>query len=127
LSLIMTPLELLRKEVDDPKLKEKLGSIYGHSNDLLSMVNQLLDFRKLEVKGEELRLGHCDIVEFVEGVYTSFKPVADSKYLNFKFDESDAPIYMFFDKDKVLKVVNNLLSNAFKFTDNGGVVRIGIA
>ena len=127
LSLIMTPLELLRKEADNPQLKEKLGAIYGHSNDLLSMVNQLLDFRKLEVKGEILRLGHGDVVEFLEGVYTSFKPMADSKQVNFTFDQPEAPIYMFFDKDKVQKVLNNLLSNAFKFTDLGGIVRMAIS
>ncbi|WP_257666308.1 hybrid sensor histidine kinase/response regulator transcription factor [Parapedobacter tibetensis] len=126
LSLIMTPLELLRNEVDDSQLKEKLTSIYGHSNDLLTMVNQLLDFRKLEVKGEELRLGHGDIVEFLAGMHASFKPVANSKQLDFTFDGPDTPIYMFFDKDKVLKVMNNLLSNAFKFTDDGGTVALRV-
>ncbi len=127
LSLIMTPLELLRNEVEDPTLKEKLGSIYSHSNDLLTMVNQLLDFRKLEVKGEELRLSHGDIIEFLEGIYTSFKPVSDSKHLDLTFHRPDTPIYMFFDRDKVLKVMNNLLSNAFKFTDSGGRVEMQVA
>ncbi|GGH08608.1 helix-turn-helix domain-containing protein [Sphingobacterium alkalisoli] len=126
LSLIMTPLDLLAKEVKDADLKNKLLSIYRHSKDLLSMVNQLLDFRKLEVRGETLRLSHGDIVEFLEGIYTTFKPIAESKRLNFSFDGSDDPIYMFFDKDKIVKVMNNLLSNAFKFTAVGGEVRISV-
>lgn len=124
LSLIMTPLDLLVKEVREAELKNKLRSIYMHSKDLLSMVNQLLDFRKLEVKGETLKLSHGDIVEFLEGIYASFKPMAESKRLNFGFDVPDHPVYMFFDKDKILKVINNLLSNAFKFTDAGGEVRV---
>lgn len=127
LSLIMTPLELLQREVDEPVLKEKLTSIYGHSSNLLSMVNQLLDFRKLEVKGEKLHLAHGDIVEFLEGVYASFKVLADSKRLNFLFEGPEEPIYMFFDKDKLVKVMNNLLSNAFKFTAAGGTVRIRVS
>ncbi|SEK77846.1 Signal transduction histidine kinase [Parapedobacter koreensis] len=127
LSLIMTPLELLRNDVDDPALKERLGAIYGHSNDLLAMVNQLLDFRKLEVKGEELRLSHGDIVEFLEGVYASFKPIADSKYLDFALNRPETPVYMFFDKDKIQKVMNNLLSNAFKFTPQEGKVRLRVS
>src|SRR5690606_39991737 len=65
LSLIMTPLDLLIKEVADSSMKDKLISIYQRSKDLLLMVNQLLDFRKLEVKGEELLLIHCDIAYIV--------------------------------------------------------------
>ncbi|RZF57448.1 hybrid sensor histidine kinase/response regulator transcription factor [Sphingobacterium corticibacterium] len=127
LSLIMTPLDLLIKEVADSSIKDKLTSIYRRSKDLLVMVNQLLDFRKLEVKGETLRLSHGDIVEFVEGIYTAFKPLAESKKLNFIFEGPDTAIYLYFDKDKVLKVINNLLSNAFKFTDIGDVVRLTIS
>jgi len=127
LSLIMTPLDLLIKDATDSTIKDKLTSIYRRSNDLLGIVNQLLDFRKLEVKGDALRLSHGDMVEFVEGIYTTFKPMAESKKLNFIFEGPDTAIYMHFDKDKVLKVINNLLSNAFKFTDIGDVVRLSIS
>lgn len=124
LSLIMTPLDLLQKEVGDRQLKDKLASIYRHSKELLSMVNQLLDFRKLEVRGEQLLLSHGDMVEFLENIYTSFKTVADGRQLAFTFRAAGAPVYMFFDRDKMLKVTNNLLSNAFKFTADGGKVQM---
>ena len=127
LSLIITPLDLIIKEIKEIPLKEKLDSIYRRSNDLLNIVNQLLDFRKLEVKGERLVLSHGDMVEFVEGVYTAFKPLAESKKLNFLLSAPESAIYLYFDKDKMLKVLNNLLSNAFKFTNTGDVVRLMVS
>ncbi len=122
LSLIMTPLDLLRKQIDDDFLKSKLSSIYGHSEDLLTLVNQLLDFRKLEVNGEELRLSYGDLAEFSEVIYDSFKPLAQSRGVTFLFEREESFIYMLFDKDKVKKIINNLLSNALKFTPEGGRV-----
>lgn len=126
LSLIMTPLDLLSKEVSDSELKQKLSSIYGHSEDLLKLVNQLLDFRKLEVSGEELHLSYGDFVEFIEVIFNSFKPLAQSKGIEFTFSSSQAAVYMSFDKDKVIKIANNLLSNALKFTPEGGVIALHI-
>lgn len=127
LSLIMTPLDLLRKEAEDSVLKEKLSSIYGHSYELLTLVNQLLDFRKLEVSGEELRLSYGDFIEFSEIVFDSFKPLAKSKSITFELTKAEDAVYMFFDKDKVQKIFNNLLSNAFKFTSEGGRVLVSIS
>lgn len=126
LSLIMTPLNLLSKEVADVPLKQKLNSIYGHSEDLLKLVNQLLDFRKLEVSGEELRLSYGDFVEFIGVLFTGFHPLAQNKGISFTFTSSEAALYMLFDKDKVIKMVNNLLSNAFKFTPEGGKIAMEV-
>jgi len=126
LSLIMTPLDLLSKEVSDEKLKQELTSIYGHSRELLALVNQLLDFRKLEMAGEELKLSYGDITEFLEIIYNSFKPVAKSRGITFLLEKPVTALYMHFDKDKMLKIMNNLLSNAFKFTPEGGRVSLAV-
>lgn len=126
LSLIMTPLDLLRKEVNDNNLKSKLTSIYGHSQELLTLVNQLLDFRKLEVSGEELRLSYGDLAEFSEVIFDSFKLLAHSRGITFLFEKEEGFIYMLFDKDKVKKIINNLLSNALKFTPEGGRVLFSV-
>lgn len=126
LSLIMTPLDLLKKEVLDNQLKEKLGSIYSHSEALLKLVNQLLDFRKLEVTGEELRLSYGDFVDFAMVVSEGFRPLAESKKINMTISKDVASVYMLFDKDKVLKIINNLLSNALKFTAEHGSIGVRI-
>lgn len=91
------------------------------------MVNQLLDFRKLEMKGERLHLMNGDMEEFIVSAYNNFMPMAVEKHLNFVNQSEHRALYMFFDRDKVYKIVNNLLSNAFKYTPQGGTVNLQLA
>lgn len=97
-----------------------------HQN-LLSLVNQLLDFRKLEMKGERLHLMNGDMEEFIVSAYNNFMPMAVEKHLNFVNQSEHRALYMFFDRDKVHKIMNNLLSNAFKYTPQGGTVNLQLA
>lgn len=125
LTLIITPLESLIKEVGDIALKKRLQSIYRNSKELLNLVNQLLDFRRLEVHGEKLFLVKGNIAEFVSSVKSSFDYLAQEKGISFEMDDKIAEdLYVSFDREKMQKVLNNLLSNAFKFTSAGGVVTI---
>lgn len=79
LTLIITPLESLIKEVGDIALKKRLQSIYRNSKELLNLVNQLLDFRRLEVHGEKLFLVKGNIAEFVSSIKSSFDYLAQEK------------------------------------------------
>lgn len=126
LTLILTPLDSIIKKTDDSTLKIQLTGIYRNASELLKMVNQLLDFRKLEIKGETLQLCYCNIGEFFETVVCSFNELKCEKNIDFTFDCRDRNIFAYVDKDKLLKIVNNLLSNAFKFTSFGGVVSLKI-
>lgn len=124
LTLIITPLDMMIRRVADETMKKQLNTIYKNAQNLLSLVNQLLDFRKLEMKGERLNLMNGDMEEFIVSACNNFMPMAVENHLNFVNQTLHRPVYMFFDRDKVHKIVNNLLSNAFKFTPEGGTVNL---
>ena len=127
LTLIITPLDMMIRRLTDEAMKKQLGTIYKNAQNLLSLVNQLLDFRKLEMKGEKLHLMNGDMEEFIVSAYNNFMPMAVEKHLNFVNESEHRALYMFFDRDKVHKIVNNLLSNAFKYTPEGGTVSLSLA
>lgn len=127
LSLILLPLEsIIRRTDDTTPFRPQLLTIHRHASQLLSLVNHLLDFRKLEMHGERLNLTRGDIVEFVEGMVDTFGDVAREKELDLTFDNRMVRSYMAFDSAQMYKIVNNLLSNAVKFTPKDGsiVVRL---
>ena len=113
LTLIITPLDMVIRRLTDDAMKKQLNTIYKNAQNLLSLVNQLLDFRKLEMKGERLHLMNGDMEEFIVSAYNNFMPMAVEKHLNFVNQSEHRALYMFFDRDKVHKIMNNLLSNAF--------------
>lgn len=127
LTLIITPLDILKRKITDESVSRQLNNIYRNAQELLNLVNQLLDFRKLEMKGERLFLMNGDLEEFVTSIYNSFHPVAVEKNLDFICRIPHQPLYMYFDRDKVHKIINNLLSNAFKFTSEGGKVTLSLS
>jgi signal transduction histidine kinase/DNA-binding response OmpR family regulator/ligand-binding sensor domain-containing protein len=120
LTLIMTPLSTLIHQLTDENLRQKLSSIYRNAEDMLGLINQLLDFRKLEMGGEKLNLQCDDFVKFTEYVYFTFKDVAENKSIQFTFESDVKQLFMGFDKSKVRKIINNLYSNALKFTPEEG-------
>ncbi len=124
LTLIITPLDSILKKMDDNALKSQLTGIHRNANNLLIMVNQLLDFRKLEMNGEKLNLSYCNISELIESIFYSFNELASEKGIDFKFDCSEDNLWVYTDKDKLQKIINNLTSNAFKFTSKGGQITI---
>ncbi|HEX2933737.1 MAG TPA: ATP-binding protein, partial [Bacteroidales bacterium] len=124
LTLILTPLDSILKKTDDSHLKTQLTGIYRNAAELLKMVNQLLDFRKLEIKGETLQLSYCSINEFLESIAYAFNDLKNEKKITFNFESSAPNLYAYVDRDKLHKIVNNLLSNAFKFTPEEGKITL---
>ena len=120
LTLILTPLDSILKRTDEGPLKKQLSGIYRNANNLLNLVNQLLDFRKLEMNGEKLNLSYCNIGEFIETIAYSFKELISEKEIDFTFDNKDENLCAYIDVDKFQRIVNNLLSNALKFTPEAG-------
>lgn len=121
LTLIMTPLNTLIQQSENLQ-KERLKAIYRNANDMLGLINQLLDFRKLEMGGEKLKLTSDNIVEFVKYIHSSFKEAAIARNITFVIEQEPAELYICFDKAKIQRVLNNLYSNALKFTPDGGMV-----
>ena len=119
LTLIIEPLrQIISKPTKEGWLR-KIQLVERSSQKLLTLVNQLLDLAKLEDNRMTLDLRRGDILDTLRPIYQSFMPLADKKRIGLKFvvDKDLEPFY--FDKDKIEKVVNNLMSNAVKFTKVG--------
>jgi len=126
LSLILTPLDKIIQHTDDPARKAQFNLIHRNARRLLNMVNQLLDFRKLEVQELRLNTNKGDIVRFIKELSYSFTDIAEKKNIDFSFREAIPSLCAYFDPDKMERIIFNLLSNAFKFTPEGGEVAVNL-
>lgn len=127
LTLIVTPLEELLRRVDlNVATKSTLQLIYNNSQRLLLLVNQLMDLRKNQSGSMELRVSQQELCYFTEEIYCVFNQIAKSKNIQFSFNHSEETFQAWFDKNLFEKVVFNLLSNAFKFTKDGGLIALEI-
>lgn len=126
LSLIMAPVEKMVKQTNEPEQKKQYQLIYRNARRLLALVNQLLDFRKLEMQELRLYPSHGDIVPFVKEVAFSFTDMAGAKHINFNFTSDIPALQISFDPDKLERILFNLLSNAFKFTREYGNIEVSL-
>ncbi len=124
LSLIITPLETLLKQVEDKKLNSALEGIHKNARSLLNLVNQLLDFRRLEISGESLNLRNVNVGVLVEDLCIPFNELAHSKEITLSYECKQTDFFASVDEDKFWKIVNNLLSNAVKFTPPKGQISV---
>lgn len=126
LTLIITPIGSILKRTTDGETRHQLNDVSRNAGDLLQLVNQLLDFRKMEMNGEHLNLTSGNLNEFIQYTTMKFMPLAEQKNIRLTFEDKTEGLFMYFDKDKVGKVLTNLLSNAFKFTKAGGKVNVNL-
>lgn len=126
LTLIIAPIEKLIKKESHEENKKMLQLIYENATQLLSLVNQLLDFRKIDVQRVHLLLSSGDIVLFVRNIMYSFRNLSEEKNIRFSYSTTIPSLMMKFDTDKIFKIVSNLLSNAFKFTPEGGEISVNL-
>ena len=126
LTLIITPIGSILKRTTDSETRHQLNDVSKNAGDLLQLVNQLLDFRKMEMNGERLNLTSGNLNEFIQYTTMKFMPLAEQKNIRLTFEDKTEGLFMYFDKDKVGKVLTNLLSNAFKFTKAGGSVCVSL-
>lgn len=124
LTLIITPIGSILKRTTDSETRHQLNDVSRNAGDLLQLVNQLLDFRKMEMNGERLNLQSGNLNEFIQYSTMKFMPLAEQKNIRLTFEDKTEGLFMYFDKDKLGKVLTNLLSNAFKFTKAGGKVNV---
>lgn len=128
LTLILGPLEKLMDTTrENLNVYRQLGNVKNNADRLMRLVTELLDFRKAEAGHLKLYYAENDIVKFVEEIFISFQNLAISKNIDYTFQSADATVPLYFDKDQLEKVFFNLLSNAFKFTPNGGRITLTIA
>lgn len=127
LSLILAPLDKIIKQIGDEEQKKQLNLVQRNAKRLLNLVNQLLDFRKMEVQEMKLHPSIGDIVSFSKDISDSFMDIAEKKKILFSFSSTIEKLEIYFDKDKFEKILFNLLSNAFKYTHDNGTVTINLA
>lgn len=127
LTMIINPVEKLLSSDDYSENKDAAKTISRSANKLLHLINQLLDFRKMDMGSLPLLAVETDIVELSNGLLLQFKPISEEKNITLDFYSSEKKISVWFDPDKYEKILNNLLSNAMKFTDVDGHVGIRIS
>lgn len=130
LTLIKGPLEYVQKNVstlDQKSLKEQLALMQKNTNYLLRLVTQLLDFRKITQGKMRLVMRHGDIVSFIREVAEPFQFMAHKQSIDFELDAVSDTLITWFDHEALEKIMNNLLSNAFKFTQAGGQIKVKIS
>jgi len=128
LTLILGPLEkLISKKVPEEEIPSHLALVYRNTMQLNRLINQLLDFRKLESGNLKLELTQDDMVSLVSDVVLSFEEYAKEKQISLKFHSLKKKITALFDPDKVKTILNNLISNAIKYTGSGGSVSVNLS
>jgi signal transduction histidine kinase/ligand-binding sensor domain-containing protein/DNA-binding response OmpR family regulator len=124
LSLILSPLESLSQKVQEPEQRKNIDLIQRNTKRLLNLVNQLLDFRKMEVQDIRFHPSEGDIIQFVRETVYSFADLSEKKNIKLTFESNTSSLEAIFDHDKVEKILFNLLSNAFKFTMGNGAIAV---
>ena len=124
LTLILAPLDRLIVSLRESPYASDLGLIQKNANRLLRVINQILDFRKVEGKQEKLAVREIDLVPFVGEIKSYFDSMASVRAISYTFTSSIKQCTLWIDPDLLERVFFNLLSNAFKFTPGGGSVRI---
>ena len=125
LTLIKGPAEKIISNTSE-NIKKDAGLIKKNSTQLLQLVNQLLDLSKLESGKLKLEAAKGNIVSFVKGIALSFESLSEEKDITLKiFSEKDL-IEVYFDREKMIKILSNILSNAFKFTQQNGKITVSI-
>ena len=128
LTLILNPVDkiLTNFNGDSETIKTSALSIQRSARRLLHLVNQLLDYRKMDAGMAPLRLEKGDVVKFSEDIFSLFKGVAAKKEILYEFKTTHKNINFLFDFDKVEKIITNLISNAIKYTNSDGTITVSV-
>lgn len=124
LTLILGPLDRLLNLMHDSPYLSDLELIHKNASRLLRVINQILDFRKVENKQEKLKIREVDIVSFTSELKSYFNSMAKVRAIDYTFSSDIKTCIIWIDADLIEKVLVNLLSNAFKFTPEEGKISI---
>lgn len=107
-------------------VREQLHVVERNTDRMLRLVNQILDFRKIQKNKMKLRIEQIDIVPFVHHIMDNFESLAEEHHIDFVFESEMPSLKLWVDADKLEKIVFNLLSNAFKYTPQGKMITLFI-
>lgn len=127
LTLIAGPVEYVLKNSRLPEdAREQLLVVERNTNRMLRLVNQILDFRKIQNKKMKMQVQRVDVVAFTRKIMDNFEAMAEEHHIDFLLETEKDALFIWVDADKFEKIVFNLLSNAFKYTPNGKLISVFI-
>ena len=127
LTLILGPIQsILESYKGTNATYKKLRIVESSTNHLLRLINRLMDFRKLESNQFKLEAAEGNIVKFLQEIYLSFSEYAKDKNYQYSFNTSEEEINVYYDRYKLERVFYNLISNAFRYTKEGGTISVNI-
>jgi len=132
---LRTPLTLILGGIEDVRRHDRLSSrgessltlAYRNAKRMLTLINQLLDFRKIVKEKMELKISRVDLVPVVENAIDNFRELAAERHIELLFTVSRRSVLVWIDPERIESVVYNLLSNALKFTRQGGRIEVIVA
>ncbi|MBK7631237.1 MAG: hypothetical protein IPJ23_11155 [Ignavibacteriales bacterium] len=126
LMLIKGPLEQLMEDKSNGKNIERFKMIYRNTENLKTLIDQLLELTQLEAASISLKAKKQNLLKHIQGLAYTFKELADDKNIHLSFNTTEDSLTTWIDSDKLEKIINNLLSNSLKFTSKGGEVSIDV-
>lgn len=127
LTLILAPVEkLIDATLDNTVISRQLTYVKQNADRLLRLVNELLDFRKIETGFMKLHVAEHDMVKFGQDIFFSFERLSILKNISYQFTAANEIMNVYFDQAQFEKVLFNILSNAFKFTPDEGTISFAI-
>ncbi|MNK13741.1 Sensor histidine kinase TodS [compost metagenome] len=127
LTLIFAPLEkLINLTKENNTVNQQLTGIKRNTDRLLRLISELLDFRKIETGNAKLQVSEQELVSFCRGIYDAYESLAEIKNIDYSFSSTEPQIQVYFDVSQMEKVFFNILSNAFKYTPDGGKISFAI-
>lgn len=125
LTLISGPVEYVLANTKLPAdAREQLQVVERNTNRMLRLINQILDFRKIQNRKMKMQVQRINVVAFTRKIMENFESVAEEHQIDFLFETEKEELYLWVDVDKFEKIVFNLLSNAFKYTPNGKMITV---
>ena len=127
LTLILGPVKQVMEKLNDNKIKDDLTVVHRNANKLLGLVNQLLDVSKIESGSMKLETMPLNIITVIKSLVMQFSSYAERKRIELKFNNGEDEIIAYIDQEKIDKIITNILSNAFKFTPDGGLIDVNVS
>ena len=126
LTLIMSPLHKLLKQEQNPEIRNELKTIEHNARRVQNLVNQILDIRKIDKQQMRLQCQETDIVQYLGNILKSYEYTARERNIEFRYLPSLDKLNVWLDRSSLDKIVDNLLSNAFKYTYDGGTIEVRV-
>lgn len=126
LTLVMSPLKQFRETETDPQKKEIYNLMYRNTLRINRMVSQLMDIRKIDNGQMKLHFLETDVVYFIKDIMKSFDNLAESRSIDFNIIPEERAVNLWIDQGNFDKIIFNILSNAFKYTPEGGMITVRV-